>query len=623
MNPKVEYVIDTMRASNYFDAWHDILLGDNSSKEWKLMLSDRNNTNIYNLLSEKYYKNSVPYVIVSEYFDEFFRYYKRDKNRHAIKNKIAQAYLEQKLTNDSRLIQEELSKKLSVTLESKQHLINAHMNWMQHFINTIIGTPQYFELDEKRCFVGRWLIEEESNVPISLVEEHKNLHSMAQSALRMYKLEDYAYFLLLYKDILSASYQIRDTIMNIYFARRMTSIYQDLITNKANYFQLYYDIEENKEENSIFMFNIKEFKKMNLLYGHDIGDKIIQKVAELSGNIQNVINTYRIYADEFAIIFPNSCKEQVLKDFKERLFNYEFNVADEIISLSFYGSVAKVSTHILEHCEYGLMISKNHYGDIVDVDSIDEELFIKYTEDISFSQQLKLAYLDNRITTHFQPIMNLKTNTISKYEVLMRIKKLNGKLMYPDEFLDVLKGMYLYPEFTKLIVKNSFEFFKNRPFDFSINLSYADVLNEDTKAFILEILKENKESAKRCVFELLEYDAVLNFEEVGRFFDELHSYGVKIALDDFGVGYSNYDTIFKFDIDFIKIDGSLVESILTSDKSKVLIESIVTVSKKMGAQVVVEYVSSKEIFEEISKMDIDFAQGYFIGKPNSSLEVLN
>lgn len=121
-NHSMKNVIDTMRASNYFNAWHDVLL--------------------------------------SEYIDEFFRYCKKDKNRHKIKNNIAQAYLGQKLNDDSRLISEELNKALPISLESKQELINAHMNWMQHFINTVLGVPQYFELDPTKCFVGRWLIKE-------------------------------------------------------------------------------------------------------------------------------------------------------------------------------------------------------------------------------------------------------------------------------------------------------------------------------------------------------------------------------------------------------------------------------------------------------------------------------
>jgi len=610
-----------MRESNYFDAWYDVLLGENSCLEWELILHDIQNSELYNELSQKLYEHNIPYVIVSEYIDEFFRYCKQNKNRHEIKNNIAQAYLGQKLSDDSRLLSEEINKTLSVSLESKQELINAHMNWMQHFINTVLGTPQYFELDPRKCFVGKWLIEEAQNVPKSLVEQHRNLHSMAQSALRMYKNEDYAYFLLLYTDILSSSYKIRDTIMNIYFARRLTSIFQDPVTNKANYFQLRHDVGQHQERNSILMFNIKEFKKMNLLYGHDVGDKIIKTVAELSDSIKNVLSVYRIYGDEFVILFSNDNKNQILKDFKNKLLNYEFNIENQTFSLSFYGSVAKLSQHVLEHCEHGLMLSKEHYGDIVDVNSIDKEIFSKYTNEISFSQQLKLAFLDNRIFIHFQPIFDFKKSVISKYEVLMRIKKLDDTLMYPAEFLNVLKEMYLYPEVTKMIVKKSFEFFKDESYEFSVNLSYADIVNEDTKAFILEILKENKETASRCTFELLEYDAVLNFEAVGDFFDDLHSFGVSIALDDFGVGYSNYDTIFKFDIDFIKIDGSLVESIVTSDKSRVIVESIVTVAKKMNAKVVVEFVSSKEIFDEVSKMNVDFAQGYFIGKPSKDLMV--
>lgn len=155
---------------------------------------------------------------------------------------------------------------------------------------------------------------------------------MAQSALRMYQNEDYAYFLLLYTDILSSSYKIRDTIMHIYFARRLTSIFQDPVTNKANYFQLRHDIEQNQEVNSILMFNIKEFKKMNLLYGHDVGDKIIKTIAELSSTIKNVLSVYRIYGDEFAMLFSNDHKNQILKDFKSTLLNYEFNIENQIFT---------------------------------------------------------------------------------------------------------------------------------------------------------------------------------------------------------------------------------------------------------------------------------------------------
>lgn len=618
---KILNVIKRMKQSNYFDAWTTVLLGDSSAQEWQLMLEDSHNDNLYLMLAIKLHEHNVPYVVVSEYIDEFFRYCDKDTSRHLIKNRIAKAYLNKKLLDDMALIDIELNKKITVSLESKQDLINAHMKWMKHFIFSIVGTPHYFELDPTKCFVGKWLIEEKENVDILLVQKHKNLHSMAQSALRMHKQEDYAYFLLLYTDIFSSSYQIRDTILNIYFSRRLTSIYKDPLTNQFNYFQLKEDILKNESQSTILMFNIKEFKKINLLYGHEIGDKIIKNIGKIISSFKNITNCYRIYGDEFAMIFPTQKRDIVLTEFKEKLYNYEYMSESEIIPISFYASVANTAKHILEYCEYGLILSKVHYGDIVDIDTVDKKMFQKYAGEISTSQKLKLAFLDNRIITYFQPILDLKRHEITKYEVLMRLQDIDDTILSPIDFLDVLKKMYMYPEVSKLIIKNSFEFFRDEEYEFSINLSYADIINEDTKAFILKILQENIEVASRCTFELLENDAILNAHDVGEFFAALHSFGVKIALDDFGAGYSNYDVIFKFDIDYIKIDGSLVESIITSEKSRTLIESIISVSRKMDTKIIVEYVSSAEIFKVIKGMDIDYAQGFYIGKPRSGLEL--
>ena len=616
----ISQTIEIMKESNYFYAWESVLLGSSVPMEWEFLLKDSENSELYHMLADKLHKSSVPYVIVNEYIDEFFRYYEHNESRHEIKNRIAQAYLRKKLSADNDLLDVELSKKISLSIESKQELINAHMKWMKSFICNIIGKKSFFELDYTKCHVGEWLEEEGDMIPSGLYERHKNLHSMAQSAIRMYKKEDYAYFLLLYTDILSSSYQIRDTIMNIYFSRRVISIFQDPVTNRANYFQLKLDLQDKKSKNSILMFNIKEFSKINLLYGHDMGDKIIKEIADIVASIKDVKSVYRIYGDEFAAIFSNENKKEVVSKIKKRLQEHEFHLYESSVSLSFYGSISDITEHVLEHCEYGLMISKHHYGDIVDVSEIEDSVYKKYANEITLSQQLRLAFLDNRVLAYYQPIMNLKKGTITKYEVLMRVKDVNSNILTPVEFLDVLKGMYIYPEVTKLIIKNSFEFFKNSKYEFSINLSFADIINDDTKLFILALIKEYPEVSARCTFELLENEAILNEMEVNEFFEQLHTNGVKIALDDFGVGYSNYDTIFKFDIDYIKIDGSLTESILTSSKSMVLVESIITVARKLNAKIIVEYVSSKDIYEAISKMDVDYVQGYYIGKPSESLE---
>ncbi len=613
-------VIKTIKDSNYFDAWKDILLSEAVLEEWYSILNNDASDELYSRLGARLYFKKVPYVIVSEYVDEFFRYCRMHHDSYEIKNKIARAYLNNKLKDDNELIEKELSKKLSITLESKRDLINAHLKWMQSFIANIIDKPEFFELDSKKCFVGKWIVEEGSeNLPLKIDELHKNLHSMANSAIRMHKREDYAYFLLLYLDILMSSYQIRDLIMNLYFSRRITTIYQDPLVQCGNYFQLRHDIEHQDAQQTLLILNIKEFSKINLLYGHDSGDKVIKEVFDSLSEYKGIVNVYRIYGDEFAILLSSQVKENIAKNLKVTLEKKEFAIEEDIITLSFYGSISTTSNNALEKCEYGLMVSKSKYGEVINVDTVSDDILKSYADNITIAQELRLAFMDNRIIPFFQPIYELNSGKITKYEVLMRVEDIHANILVPGQFLDVLQEMYIYPEVTKSIIKKSFEIFVDNDLEFSINLSFADIINLDTEAFIIAILEQYPDVASRCTFELLENEAIHNHQEVSEFFNLLHSHGVKIALDDFGVGYSNYETIFKFDIDYIKIDGSLTESILTNSRSMVLMESIITVAKKLDAKLIVEFVSSKELFNRVSEMDVDYVQGYYIGKPSKDL----
>ena len=106
----IEQVINIIKESNYFTAWESILISDTCIDEWQLILQNDENEELYNFLADKLYKYNVPYVIVSEYIDEFFRYYENGISRHKIKNKIAQAYLKKKLIDDSNAIDIELNK---------------------------------------------------------------------------------------------------------------------------------------------------------------------------------------------------------------------------------------------------------------------------------------------------------------------------------------------------------------------------------------------------------------------------------------------------------------------------------------------------------------------------------
>ena len=617
----IKSAMKTIDETNYFFPWRDLLVGEFAINMWEVIFSDGATDDVYAYIGKELYERKVPYVITNEYIDEVFRHLNLLDNQYfTIKNKIANEFLKNKLQYDREIIEKDLSKKLSQTLETKKELINAHLTWMKNFINYILDISQLPELDAKKCTIGLWILEEEDLLQNHNIKDiHNNLHAMAHSAIKMYAREDYAYFLLLYIDMLNSSYQIRDLVMNVYFNKKLTSIYSDYLTSQPNYLQLRDDVEKVDSENLLVILNIKEFSKFNLLYGHDAGDRLIKEVTTFLKTLQKVQTVYRIYGDEFAVTFDKDDCEYVKHDFKIDLESHEYHIKNKAILLSFYASYSSMSKHALEHCEYGLLESKKNLGAFINATKIEKDIIKKYTQDMSLSQKLRVAFLDDRFTCCYQPIIDKTSGEIVKFEALMRIFCIDGSKMYPAEFLDVLKDMYIYPEVTKVIIEKTFKMFRDNFYQFSINLSFTDIINPETEAFILAIVEKYPEVAKRCTFELLENEAIRNEGEVVRFFSLLHECGVKISIDDFGSGFSNYDTIFKFDVDYIKIDGTITESLLTSNRSRILLDSIITVARELGAKIIVEYVSSKEIYEYISQLDVDMLQGYYIGRPRETL----
>ena len=166
------------------------------------------------------------------------------------------------------------------------------------------------------------------------------------------------------------------------------------------------------------------------------------------------------------------------------------------------------------------------------------------------------------------------------------------------------------------MIEKSFEYFKDSKAEFSINLTLDDILNKETIVFINKKL-ENRDIAKRVIFEIVESEGIDNFEEVSLFIKEMQAVGCRIAIDDFGTGYSNFEYLMKLNVDFIKIDGSFIKNIDTCEQSLLITELIITFAKKQNIETVAEFVHSKSVLEKVKKLGITYSQGYYLGEPKS------
>jgi EAL domain-containing protein (putative c-di-GMP-specific phosphodiesterase class I) len=230
-------------------------------------------------------------------------------------------------------------------------------------------------------------------------------------------------------------------------------------------------------------------------------------------------------------------------------------------------------------------------------------------EFFEIKQMLKTAIKQDQITPFAQPIVNGKQQVI-KYELLMRI--VTKDKVIPPYFLDFAKKAKLYTQISSIMIDKCFEFIKSTDILCSINIDMQDITNED----IVNKLRYYIQTIKKpVVFEILESESFQNYKELHKFIEEFKGYGVKIAIDDFGSGYSSYSEILSLKPDYIKIDGSLIKNITSSKDSLIVIDSIIFLTNMMGIVSVAEFVENENIFKKLRALGINEFQGYYFDKP--------
>ncbi|MDD3342832.1 MAG: GGDEF domain-containing phosphodiesterase [Sulfurospirillaceae bacterium] len=403
------------------------------------------------------------------------------------------------------------------------------------------------------------------------------------------------------------------------------NLYLDLNTGLPNRLKL---LRDKKKLNTtttatLIIINIDSFQNTNNFYGHAFGDAFLKVIAQwLLQNLPPIESTlYKFEADIYAILITVPFSEFNLKKYLKKLSSKI--TTDRIVcqdvdvdtTLSIGASQAK--QNLLKYASIACKEAKNKRLSCViyDQQSHKED---EYLHNMRMHHILKDALAKDLVTPFFQPILNLKTNQIEKYETLMRIKKMDSSYYMPLEFLHVSKHSKIYSKLSMALIQKAFETFQISSSSFSINLSFLDMTNPVTTSFILEKLEEFN-VGPWVIFEILESDGIENYDTVIKFIDQVKAYGAKIAIDDFGAGYSNFERLTELRVDFIKIDGSLIKNLDKNEEMKIIVKTITTFAKELGIGTIAEYVHSEEILACVRELGIDYAQGFFIGKPSPKL----
>ncbi|MDD2357544.1 MAG: EAL domain-containing protein [Thiovulaceae bacterium] len=235
-------------------------------------------------------------------------------------------------------------------------------------------------------------------------------------------------------------------------------------------------------------------------------------------------------------------------------------------------------------------------------------------------KKLKNAIKNDRIIPYFQPIFNNISNKVVSVECLVRLIDDDNNIISPYQFLTIAKKSKLYKNITKIMIQKSCQYFEHIECDFSVNLSVDDIMDVE----IINYLKENIEKydvSKKIVFEILETEGIENYQEVLSFIREMKSIGCRIAIDDFGSGYSNFEYLLQLNIDYIKIDGSLIKNIDRDKNAQIIVETIVDFAKKLKVQTVAEFVHNEAVYLKVKELGVDRTQGYYFAEPQAKFSL--
>ncbi len=377
----------------------------------------------------------------------------------------------------------------------------------------------------------------------------------------------------------------------------------------------------------LIIVNINDFSKINGFYGLDAGDELLAQVAInlkkfLAVNKEGLEQSklYKLPSDEYAILTKSmdfKSLELAMRALNKQVFSHSYQILgfDILVQATWAFSPCEGSAKTLIQAE---LIAKKARSKKQNFVHYSAENFKNSKHKIQLAHKVREAILKNRVYPVFQPIYDNKTGKLIKYECLARLKEMDGTVIPPLVFIKVAQMIQMYPIVTEIMIHKSFRMFQETELCFSVNLSLEDVLSTSTQNMIFEAI-QCYGVANQVTFEILETQSLENDSAITQFVSRVKALGAKIAIDDFGSGYANFQHLAKLQADYIKIDGSLIKILGQDPVALSVVESMILFAKNLNIKVIAEFVCSREIYELVKSEGIDYSQGFYLSEPLNEL----
>jgi diguanylate cyclase (GGDEF)-like protein len=387
------------------------------------------------------------------------------------------------------------------------------------------------------------------------------------------------------------------------------------------------------QRHCLLHIDIDQLHVINDLMGHQEGDALIRRVAKtMRAILRDSDLLARLGGDEFAVLLSSCPVEQghtIAEKIRNAIGKLTVISASRQLDVSVSIGIASIAPEtegivgIMASAEIACKMAKEGGRDRIQVFAEDNTSLVRRSEEIEWIGRVQQGLRDDKFELYCQPVVPLAgTSRAPHFEILVRLRDDDGNVLLPGLFLPAAERYQLMPQIDRWVIRNTLQMLSSNwetiaaaNAVFCVNLSGQSLTDHSFLLFVSDELRNSSVPPKNICFEITETAAISNIDEALAFMKEMRDLGCQFALDDFGAGLSSFGYLKMLPVDYLKIDGSFVRQITTDSIARSMVEAMCQIGRTMGLQIIAEFVGDKETVEVLRAMGVDYAQGFYVGKP--------
>jgi len=391
---------------------------------------------------------------------------------------------------------------------------------------------------------------------------------------------------------------------------------------------------------AVAYLDLDQFKIINDTCGHSAGDALLGQVgALLKSKIRWRDTLARLGGDEFGLLLESCSLDEAMRSaetLREAVRNFRFVWEERTFRMGASIGVVPISpdnedvASVLSAADSACAAAKEAGRNRVHSFEENDIDLMRRRREMQWAARINNALEESRFELFRQTIQPLQRQDPGyHYELLLRMRDENGKIVSPDNFIAAAERYGITPNIDRWVIENAFRWLVSEADEreklsmCSINLSGQSFGDDKFLPFVIEQFHRSGIDATKICFEITETAAVASFSQANRFIQSLKELGCKFALDDFGTGLSSFGYLKHFPVDFLKIDGSFVKEILHDPIDREMVRSINEIGHLTGKQTIAEFAENQEIIQMLRGLGVDYAQGYGVSQPQRVLKAAN